>query len=631
MKKQLNNPSRNVRRKLSFVPVFAVIFSAFVSILPAYAGNFIISNPYENVNWNTFSQFRAGLHFHTTRSDGEHSVRRMLDEHYYRGFNIVAVTDHNRWYEGGYTHRGMLVLPNTDEQLHIGHINTFFAPRFSANRYVSRETMLLLTEIYHGGGVAHLNHPGRYMGRTTQYSHGAEGVYDANHPANVQRYVGLFARFDAAIGMEIVNSLDRYSTDRIFWDNILTELMPFSHNVWAFGSDDAHNIYGVGFAWNTLLMPELTLAATRTAMETGAFYVVSRIDRRENINAILACGTPMPNHSRGLTAAVHDSLRRVLYQGEPPSIINIVAENDMISITGKNYHTIEWIADGVKIATGNTLDLNLHQSNINSHVRAQLRSDIGIAYTQAFGISRADVQIPEMFIYTVNIVGWQVSRPDRPDDIEPTRYFTLTDINTGEILVPAGNFRQARGYSAGVRQGFRYIRNPDDAEGSIRNYWWTATFVSSSDNISARLSPTEGRTTAFNGDFVLTADFSTAYIFFGNVEGVLYATPRANNTVDFTLISALPSTSRFDVTGSFSNWNHAATRPDVELRLQSNASNLIETLTPSGSSSVNRNVWSATTNARPGIHNFQLRHNLNWLSARGVHNAPLYITPNHRR
>jgi hypothetical protein len=47
---------------------------------------------------------------------------------------------------------------------------------------------------------------------------------------------------------------------------------------------------------------------------------------------------------------------------------------------------IEWIADGKKIAAGNTLDISANSAQINSYVRAQLKSSTGIAYTQPFGI-----------------------------------------------------------------------------------------------------------------------------------------------------------------------------------------------------------------------------------------------------
>lgn len=56
--------------------------------------------------------------------------------------------------------------------------------------------------------------------------------------------------------------------------------------------------------------------------------------------------------------------------------------DNAITISGADYDTIEWIADGEVIATGKTLDLNDHEEEIGSYVRAQLKSDTGIAFTQ---------------------------------------------------------------------------------------------------------------------------------------------------------------------------------------------------------------------------------------------------------
>jgi hypothetical protein len=71
-----------------------------------------------------------------------------------------------------------------------------------------------------------------------------------------------------------------------------------------------------------------------------------------------------------------------------PSISNIEtnAYNGTITISGTDYETIEWIADGVVIATGKTLILLDHQEKMSSYVRAQLKSNTGIAFTQPFGI-----------------------------------------------------------------------------------------------------------------------------------------------------------------------------------------------------------------------------------------------------
>lgn len=60
---------------------------------------------------------------------------------------------------------------------------------------------------------------------------------------------------------------------------------------------------------------------------------------------------------------------------------------DTITIEGDLYNTIEWVADGKVIATGNTIDLNDYEGKIHSYVRAQLKGDEGISFTQPFGVA----------------------------------------------------------------------------------------------------------------------------------------------------------------------------------------------------------------------------------------------------
>ena len=66
----------------------------------AFAGDtdtgidYTIINPYEDVNWLTYKQYRADLHNHTTASDGTDTLKDMLEQQYEYGFDIAAVTDH---------------------------------------------------------------------------------------------------------------------------------------------------------------------------------------------------------------------------------------------------------------------------------------------------------------------------------------------------------------------------------------------------------------------------------------------------------------------------------------------------------------------------------------------------------
>jgi hypothetical protein len=382
--------------KLSIISVLMavmIVASAFAGVMSAAAadqsGNFVIISPYANVDWDAYGQYKADFHAHSRNSDGSNTVAQMVEDHYAKGFDIFTMTDHSvltpNWDKvtGGVTSerkaeieagvgrdgKGMIDIDNCNEQSNTDHINSFFAAYNDAVGG-TRTMASTIAAVQAAGGITHLNHPGRY---TNGAVGGANGAAASNNPVQIKKYVDLFMAYPSLVGMEIVNKDDNESrSDKILWDNLLTQTMPQKRFVWGFANDDTHSLSATGYAWDVMLMPELTQSATRTAMETGTFYTVSRIDRREGINAMnLALTTP--------------------------SITNIEVEGNLITITGANYDTIEWIS-GVNpvtgmvnvIATGESIDVSEYSEIFNnSYVRAQLKSQNGIAYTQPFCVYKA--------------------------------------------------------------------------------------------------------------------------------------------------------------------------------------------------------------------------------------------------
>ncbi|MCL2549964.1 MAG: hypothetical protein FWE78_03390, partial [Methanimicrococcus sp.] len=167
-------------------------------------------------------------------------------------------------------------------------------------------------------------------------------------------------------------------------------------SVWGFSNDDTHSTNATGYSWNVMLMPELNDKETRIAMENGAFYAVSRVSRLDGINRYYPNGTEVIGAGDGTTL--------YLMNQSTPSISNIAVSESTITITGANYTSIEWIADGKVIATGETINLNDHKTEINSYVRAQLKSGTGIAFTQPFGVgsqNASKTSATDMVIYLI--------------------------------------------------------------------------------------------------------------------------------------------------------------------------------------------------------------------------------------
>jgi len=388
-----------------------VIIAGVIAMMFLFTGRnrgFIIVNPYAGVNWDTFGQYKAALHVHTTHSDGLDPLPDMVFTHYHRGFDIVAITDHNvitrDWYRGlvGINlsrtltadevlaitagtfpsdtrpqATGMIYFTYTNEQSRTEHINTFSAEfdNIPHPRFTQATT---LEEVENLGGFSFLNHKGRYTGGVRG---GEEGIAASNDPERIDYYVELYENFESLLGMELFNKLDDETrSDRILWDNLLMRLMPYGRFIWGFGADDSHSVEAVGYAWTVLLMPELTEAAARTAMEDGASISVSRVYRKLDINVTMPDGSPIPDAGTHATA--------FMLSQPTPSIVNITAENNQISITALDYDKIEWIVDGEVIHTGAILYLPNHRRHINSYVRARIISDTGVALTQPFGIQR---------------------------------------------------------------------------------------------------------------------------------------------------------------------------------------------------------------------------------------------------
>ena len=79
---------------------FCCVSIAITSFAIGASANYVndvdydINNPYQNVNWDTATQYKADLHSHTTASDGGETLKQSVERHYELGFDIIATTDH---------------------------------------------------------------------------------------------------------------------------------------------------------------------------------------------------------------------------------------------------------------------------------------------------------------------------------------------------------------------------------------------------------------------------------------------------------------------------------------------------------------------------------------------------------
>ena len=321
-------------------------FENFMGIIASLQSEAEIVNPYKNVNWNTFQQYQANLHTHTTYSDGIKPPHERIDEYYISGYSILSLTDHDTYNPLGpllypwtnlssinanWENRipealGMVAVPGveiTAGRHLVSHFNDFVGEGSADEEYV-------LSQIEARNGLAQFVHP---------------GMHTYNNPnVLVSWYADKYRKFDCLVGMEVYNGRDIFPRDRQFWDNVLMETLP-DKIVWAFGNDDNHfSSISIDFllSWNMFILDELSLEKVKDAYANGVFF---------------ACNKNSP-----LAPA-------------PPTIRSIELANDIITINAAGYDTIVWVADGEEIGTGESIDLSTYKYN-KKYVRAKaIKSD----------------------------------------------------------------------------------------------------------------------------------------------------------------------------------------------------------------------------------------------------------------
>ena len=378
--------------------VLAVIMIATIAI-PVFAENtveYTITNPYETVDWETWGQYKAMLHAHTLYSDGEMDVKDVVEEYYALDYDILAITDHGVVNKGwdkkpemlpliGYNQyikwltpmsaeryaeitsgadrdgRGMLDVSQGIEMngvvMRKNHVNGFFCGYGQGDWGKEEDYEGPVAGTDAAGGISFINHPGDFYA----VHHDIEKASD---PEILKTWTDIFLKYDSCVGVEVYNERDTVARyDRIIWDNLLMYTIPRGRNIWAFANDDSHFLSTIGVTAEMMLMPENTEENLRTAMENGTFFACSTISKVE-----------MGEEFRGT--------------GDYAKVTNIVVdeENDIITATIESTtdYTVEWVADGEIIATGDSINLRDYSEEIGSYVRFQIKNEGGIVLSQPF-------------------------------------------------------------------------------------------------------------------------------------------------------------------------------------------------------------------------------------------------------
>ncbi len=321
---------KNIR---SFLAVILAVMLVVPFSMPAFAaaedGSYVITNPYENVNWDTVTAYKTALHTHTNASDGDDTLKASIERHAEAGFDIIATTDHGTvnysWAtsnpnaliygvmslvgksegeleylstEGTFangTSYTLATAENGDDYLTLdngkkilrvpfgnennavsvnAHVNGWFAD-YTNNFITTYEDAV--RGVDSKGGVCVINHPGEYT--KARYEIRSEDAYnedDIVYNYYINKFASLIDRYDSCIGIDMNSKGDgRTRFDRILWDNLLKRFAANGENVYAIASSDAHQLNVIDTGYTLALLEEQTSPALKSCLLNGEFFAAS--------------------------------------------------------------------------------------------------------------------------------------------------------------------------------------------------------------------------------------------------------------------------------------------------------------------------------------------------------------------
>ena len=438
------NKQGGVKQKMKrIVSLLLCLLIVSVSLVPAASAQtqtesqtkkFIITNPYEQVDWDSWGTYKAQLHCHTNASDGYLTIHEFVQKHYDLDYDIVALTDHGT-INRGWNNEPQLVpllrfvkrertqmadiIPLTEEE-YSSYLNGTAASDSRTHQNGMLDVPLgielnmatpvadcHLTGYFaeYGQGLAGVygdyetpSKGVRKKGGISMLSHVGEFVYtdkdSADHVGQPvdEYYSNKFARIfldnaGSSVGMGINSATDAHTRcDRILYDSILQRTIPNGVVPWGFTFSDSHNERSLNDAYTMMLMENFTIEDFRSSMENGLCFGVSHYSNGVERNGM----KEMPN----LTEEEIDE-NKLYLSNDTPMVTRVIvdAQNETISIEGEHFNEITWVSNGnvikrdSNITTGSA-ELYLHDPDLLSdpslYVRFYITGENGICYSQPF-------------------------------------------------------------------------------------------------------------------------------------------------------------------------------------------------------------------------------------------------------
>lgn len=404
--------------------LLSAIMMLSVFAVPSFAGSsYVIDSPYKDVVWSgkdAWGAYKGNLHTHSTVSDADEDYKDMIIEHYNQGFDFLAMTDHavtGKPWNKEPTHLplylyqyiiGKKTTRLTDEEFNgitsgtypvngsargygmtcvTGgnelngltitkcHVNGMFLPGRKGNNNLGfendHEGAVKLAD--KANGLSFINHPGDWLHSNRDHS-------VVSDPENVHYFADILLKYDSCLGMEVFNEKNSVTPcDRVLWDNLLMECLPYGKRVIAFSNNDAHTLNLVDSSFSVFMMEENNVENIKKTMQSGAFFCVTR-----NLSADEKLGPANDINVRNT--------------GLPyPEFTEISVNGHKVTVKAKNCSNIQWVANGDVIAskditqsaneTTYVLDLDtIEGAEDFLYIRCQLIGEGGLTLSQALVI-----------------------------------------------------------------------------------------------------------------------------------------------------------------------------------------------------------------------------------------------------
>jgi predicted metal-dependent phosphoesterase TrpH len=225
---------------------------AMTLLVPGFCFGNAIVNPFTiEGNW-----YKANLHTHTTTSDGDVNLPIRVKQYRDAGYQVLAVTDHEKTnHIDGYSDSNFLLLngmethpkSNSEVPYHFVCVNIPEGLKFAKDV----NAMDRIRKVKESGGEVFFAHP-----------------YWSGHTINDMLAVNGY------IGMEVYNSEFNYigkGYNSVQWDQYLNtgRMLP------AIATDDVHDSKLVGQSWIMIKAKELTTNAIMEALRNGSYYATN--------------------------------------------------------------------------------------------------------------------------------------------------------------------------------------------------------------------------------------------------------------------------------------------------------------------------------------------------------------------